>query len=160
MSRENLLWGTPRIHGEFLKLGYRVTQSTVAKYMIKAMARCYSAGRPSCAVTPAVPPQSICSCFDHRLPYALRQPPARRHLLRAVEHEAKPQAEDDPYRDGAADNRGHALGGTREAKQEPDRAGHQVRAIDSPSRDRGCLRRLVVAIAPIAFMGWIGNGVL
>jgi transposase InsO family protein len=35
MSTENLLWGAPRIHGELLKLGFEVAQSTVAKYMIK-----------------------------------------------------------------------------------------------------------------------------
>src|SRR3954462_12308834 len=29
------LWGAPRIHGELLKLGFEVAQSTVAKYMIK-----------------------------------------------------------------------------------------------------------------------------
>jgi len=33
MSVENLLWGAPRIHGELLKLGFSVAQSTVAKYM-------------------------------------------------------------------------------------------------------------------------------
>ncbi len=33
MSVENLLWGAPRIHGELLKLGFVVAQSTVAKYM-------------------------------------------------------------------------------------------------------------------------------
>jgi hypothetical protein len=31
MSMENLLWGAPRIHGELLKLGFEVAQSTVAK---------------------------------------------------------------------------------------------------------------------------------
>jgi transposase InsO family protein len=35
MSMENLLWGAPRIHGELLKLGFSVAQSTVATYMIK-----------------------------------------------------------------------------------------------------------------------------
>src|SRR4029077_20388774 len=35
MSTENLLWGAPHIHGELLKLGFRVAQSTVAKYMVK-----------------------------------------------------------------------------------------------------------------------------
>jgi transposase InsO family protein len=35
MSMENPLWGAPRIHGELLKLGYEVAQSTVAKYMVK-----------------------------------------------------------------------------------------------------------------------------
>jgi hypothetical protein len=33
MSAENPLWGAPRIHGELLKLGFAVAQSTVAKYM-------------------------------------------------------------------------------------------------------------------------------
>src|ERR1700752_2276279 len=35
ISTENLLWGAPRIHGELLKLGFSVAQSTVAKYMVK-----------------------------------------------------------------------------------------------------------------------------
>ena len=41
MSMENPLWGAPRIHGELLKLGFEVAQSSVAKYMVK---RC---GSPS-----------------------------------------------------------------------------------------------------------------
>src|SRR5215470_1367866 len=36
MSVENPLWGAPRIHGELLKLGIEVAQSTVAKYMAKS----------------------------------------------------------------------------------------------------------------------------
>src|SRR6266853_6832926 len=35
MCKENPLWGAPRIHGELLKLGFCVAQSTVAKYMVK-----------------------------------------------------------------------------------------------------------------------------
>src|SRR6516162_10703256 len=35
MSEENPLWGAPRIHGELLKLGFEVTESTVSKYMTK-----------------------------------------------------------------------------------------------------------------------------
>src|SRR6202522_4191325 len=35
MSVENSLWGAPRIHGELLKLGFEIAQSSVAKYMIK-----------------------------------------------------------------------------------------------------------------------------
>src|SRR5271167_2277073 len=35
MSIENPLWGAPRIHGELLKLGFDVAQSTVAKYMLR-----------------------------------------------------------------------------------------------------------------------------
>jgi transposase InsO family protein len=36
MSLANRLWGAPRIHGELLKLGFQVAQSTVAKYMVKS----------------------------------------------------------------------------------------------------------------------------
>jgi hypothetical protein len=35
MSVANPLWGAPRIHGELLKLGIQVGQTTVAKYMAK-----------------------------------------------------------------------------------------------------------------------------
>ena len=35
MSVENPLWGAPRIHGELLKLGFEVSQSSVAKYMVR-----------------------------------------------------------------------------------------------------------------------------
>jgi hypothetical protein len=41
MSRENPTWGAPRIHGELLKLGYDLSEATVARYMIKRQ------GRPS-----------------------------------------------------------------------------------------------------------------
>ena len=36
MSVANRLWGAPRIHGELLKLGIEVDQSTVAKYMARS----------------------------------------------------------------------------------------------------------------------------
>ena len=35
MSKENPLWGAPRIHGELLMLGFEVAQSTVSKYMVQ-----------------------------------------------------------------------------------------------------------------------------
>src|ERR1700721_2538846 len=35
MSRANALWGAPRIHGELLKLGFEVAQSTAARYMCR-----------------------------------------------------------------------------------------------------------------------------
>ena len=35
MSRENPLWGAPRIHGELLKFGFELAESTVSKYMIR-----------------------------------------------------------------------------------------------------------------------------
>src|ERR1035441_10457280 len=41
MSFENPLWGAPKIHGELLKIGIDVAQSTVSKYMVPRQ------GRPS-----------------------------------------------------------------------------------------------------------------
>src|ERR1700682_1490849 len=35
MSLANPRWGAPRIHGELLKLGIQVSQTTVAKYMVR-----------------------------------------------------------------------------------------------------------------------------
>src|SRR5689334_5622285 len=35
MSRENPLWGAPRIHGELMKLGIKISEASVAKYMVR-----------------------------------------------------------------------------------------------------------------------------
>ena len=35
MCFANPLWGAPRIHGELLKLGIKISQATVAKYMVR-----------------------------------------------------------------------------------------------------------------------------
>jgi transposase InsO family protein len=35
MSRDNPLWGAPRIHSELLKLGIQISQASVAKYMVR-----------------------------------------------------------------------------------------------------------------------------
>jgi hypothetical protein len=35
MCKENPLWGAPRIHGEMLKLGFEIAESTVSQYMIR-----------------------------------------------------------------------------------------------------------------------------
>ena len=35
MSRDNPLWGAPRIHGELLKLGIDIGQTSVSKYMVR-----------------------------------------------------------------------------------------------------------------------------
>jgi putative transposase len=35
ISSENRLWGAPRIHGELLKLGYDICETTIAKYMVR-----------------------------------------------------------------------------------------------------------------------------
>ena len=34
MSRENPIWGAPRIHGELLKLGIQIAESSVSKYLV------------------------------------------------------------------------------------------------------------------------------
>jgi hypothetical protein len=35
MCRENPGWGAPRIHGELLKLGIDIGESSVSKYMVR-----------------------------------------------------------------------------------------------------------------------------
>src|SRR5215471_7628608 len=39
MSRENPLWGAPRIHGELLKLGIDIGETSVGKYMVRRRKR-------------------------------------------------------------------------------------------------------------------------
>jgi hypothetical protein len=34
MSRENQLWGAPKIHGELLKLGFDISETSVSKYLV------------------------------------------------------------------------------------------------------------------------------
>ena len=51
MSIENPLWGAPRIHGELLKLGFEVAQSSVAKYMVKRRGPPAMDGAPFCGTT-------------------------------------------------------------------------------------------------------------
>src|SRR5437899_1846267 len=58
MSVDNPLWGAPRIHGELLKLGFEVAQSSVARYMVK---RRGPPGVPSCVTTRRTLPRWTCS---------------------------------------------------------------------------------------------------
>src|SRR5260221_3942435 len=60
MSTENQLWGAPRIHGELLKLGFSVAQSSVAKYKVSDVDRPVRGGRPFCATTLRTLPPWIC----------------------------------------------------------------------------------------------------
>jgi hypothetical protein len=63
MSVENRLWGAPHIHGELLKLGFEVAQSTVAKYMVKGRDLPRRAGAPSYATMRRTLQAWICSSF-------------------------------------------------------------------------------------------------
>jgi hypothetical protein len=49
MNAENPLWGAPRIHGELLKLGFEVAQSTVANIWSSDEGRLPRLGAPFCA---------------------------------------------------------------------------------------------------------------
>ena len=60
MSVENPLWGAPRIHGELLKLGFEVAQSSVAKYMVKWRGPASQEWR-TCVITRRTLPPWICS---------------------------------------------------------------------------------------------------
>ena len=51
MSLENPLWGATKIHGELLKLGIQVAQSTVSTYMV-------ATARPAIADLEDLRPQS------------------------------------------------------------------------------------------------------
>jgi len=37
LSRENPLWGAPHIHGELLKLGINLGETSVSKYIVRRM---------------------------------------------------------------------------------------------------------------------------
>src|SRR5256886_5233474 len=63
MSVDNPLWGAPRIHGELLKLGFEVAQSSVAKYMVKRCGPPSRDGAPSCVTTHWTSPPWTCSVF-------------------------------------------------------------------------------------------------
>jgi hypothetical protein len=86
MSLANRLWGAPRIHGELLKLGIEVAQSTVAKYMARSGARAF-------ANLEHFSPQSYGRHRRHGLPGCLRRPDHNRivgcrllHFQRVVTH--------------------------------------------------------------------------
>src|SRR6202049_3378406 len=64
MSMENPLWGAPRIHGELLKLGFEIAQSSVAKYMVKRRGPPARDGGPSCITTRQTLPPWTCSSFQ------------------------------------------------------------------------------------------------
>jgi hypothetical protein len=49
MSVDNPLWTAPRIHGELLKLGIEVAQSSVAKYMFRRGGSPSAGGSSFCA---------------------------------------------------------------------------------------------------------------
>jgi hypothetical protein len=38
LSRDNPLWGAPHIHGELLKLGIKIGETSVSKYMVQRSA--------------------------------------------------------------------------------------------------------------------------
>ena len=57
MSRENSLWGAPRIHGELLILGIDVVESTVGRYMVKR--RLFASGLSERSTDFAFDPSSL-----------------------------------------------------------------------------------------------------
>ena len=63
MSIANPLWGAPRIHGELLKLGIEIGQTSVAKYMARRKARHPRVGRRSSAIMPTASRRWICSSY-------------------------------------------------------------------------------------------------
>jgi hypothetical protein len=90
MSVENPLWGAPRIHGELLKLGFEVAQSSVAKYMVKRRGRPARDGEPSCVTTRRTLPRWTCSNYRFRPALCLRHRPARPQRPRLDQCDNKP----------------------------------------------------------------------
>ena len=106
-SVDNPLWGAPRIHGELLKLGFEVAQSSVAKYMVK---RC---GPPSPGWrtflrnhAPDIAAMDLCWAEAPR--YLIRDRDrvygaAVTHRLRAMGIRDKPIAPGSPWQNGFAE---------------------------------------------------------
>lgn len=67
MCRANPLWGAPRIHGELLKLGVEVSESTVSKYMPDTAGRRLRLGGHFLRVTPKKLSPLISSLCRRRL---------------------------------------------------------------------------------------------
>jgi hypothetical protein len=63
MSVENPLWGAPRIHGELLKLGFEIAQSSVAKYKVNDGGRPVRDGEPSYVIMLQTLPPWTCLLF-------------------------------------------------------------------------------------------------
>jgi hypothetical protein len=65
MSLTNPLWGAPRIHGELLKLGIEIGQTSVAKYMEGTGGPHRKGGRRSFATTLMGSHRLTCLLFRH-----------------------------------------------------------------------------------------------
>jgi Domain of unknown function (DUF4167) len=76
MGIENSLWGAPRIHGELLKLGFELAQSSVAKYMVKRRGP-PSQGWRTFLRNHAAPPRQNTKGMTNAMPR--RSEPARRN---------------------------------------------------------------------------------
>jgi hypothetical protein len=63
MSLANLLWGASRIHGELLKLGIDIGQTSVAKYMARRRHPPSRVGERSFATMLMASPRWTCSSF-------------------------------------------------------------------------------------------------
>ena len=61
MSIANPLWGAPRIHGELLKLGIEIGQTSVARYMARRRGPPSQGWKTSFAIMPMVSLRWICS---------------------------------------------------------------------------------------------------
>jgi putative transposase len=67
MSQANPLWGAPRIHGELLKLGIAVAQSTVARYLPR-LRKPPSQGRKTYSRNPSRPENKGLGAGNRPLP--------------------------------------------------------------------------------------------
>ena len=109
VSIDNPLWGAPRIHGELLKLGFEVAQSSVAKYMARRHRPPNQGWRTFLRNhTPEIAAMDLFVVPHHRLQFALcprhRAPGPQKACLDRSYHEP------DSRMGGAPDHRGVPVG--------------------------------------------------
>lgn len=75
MSRENPLWGMPCIHGELLKLGIEIGETSVSKHMVR---------RPDVGSqnTSRVGPAPTATCFLSGIQFLVTTRSRTRHTVR------------------------------------------------------------------------------
>ena len=68
MSLVNPRWGAPRIHGELLKLGFELSEATVAKYMVRHRKRRVGPVAVGTAIARCPPHRPVLALLTHTVP--------------------------------------------------------------------------------------------
>jgi len=142
MSVDNRLWGAPHIHGELLKLGFAVAQSTVAsledfmhsfRHLLPGAHRITSSPQAACRPSPLRPSKRRCASASRYLPF---KPLAHLAVQLSASHMTMSQASAAVEHDAVATvliigaSRGIGLETVKTALE----AGHSVRALARSAR--------------------------